>query len=183
MTVPNGALAQVPLVPQDGTLIRELTDGRVHVTYGGAKFYIPDPPTLHRLFGSNPTIATVPDGALAQVPLVPRDGTLIRELDDRIHVVYGGAKFYIPDPPTFQLFFGDRPVVTVPNGALAQVPLVPRDGTLIRELTDQKIHLIRNGTKYWVSSPEEFRRLGLAESEVRTVPDESLGALPDRNQP
>jgi hypothetical protein len=41
---------------------------------------------------------------------LPRDGTLIKELDDHIHVVYGGAKFYIPDPPTFQRLFGDRPV-------------------------------------------------------------------------
>ncbi|MDF0676594.1 MAG: hypothetical protein P0120_20005 [Nitrospira sp.] len=237
VTVPHGALAQVPLVPRDGTLIKELDDGRIHVTYGDAKFYIPDPPTLKKLFGENPSIVTVPDGALTQVPLIPRDGTLIKELDDRIHIVYGGAKFYIPDPPTFQRLCGDRPVmtvphgaltqvpliprdgtlikelddrihivyggakfyipdpptyrllfgdrlaVTVPHGALTQVPLVPRDGTLIKELTDQKIYLIRNGTKYWISTPEQFRELGFAEEAVRTVPNGALGAMPDRSNP
>ncbi len=63
------------------------------------------------------------------------------------------------------------------------MPLVPRDGTLIKELTDQKIYLIRNGTKYWISSPEEFRQLGLAEAEVKTVPDGSLCVVPDRDSP
>jgi hypothetical protein len=48
--------------------------------------------------------------------------------------------------------------------------LAPRDGTLIKELTNQKMYLIRNGTKYWISSPEEFRQLGLAEPEVKIVP-------------
>ena len=240
VTVPDGALAQVPLVPRDGTLIRELTEGRVHVVYGGAKFHIPDPPTLERFFGKDPTIVTVPDGALTQVPLVPRDGTLIKELDDRIHVVYGEAKFYIPDqrtlqqlfgsspkivtvsdraleqvpliprdgtlvreltdgrvhviygeakfyipdPPTLERLFGSNPgIVTVPGKSLDQVQLVPRDGTLIKELTDQKIYLIRNGTKYWISSPEEFRRLGLAEADVKTVPDGSVDAWTGRDSP
>jgi hypothetical protein len=190
---PQGSLAyqnaMLPIVGQllsmrahkiDGALVREEGTAEIYVIYGGTKFYIPDPPTLQRLFGNNPTVVNVPRGTLAQVPPVPHDGTLIKELDGRIHVVYGGAEFYIPDPQTFQVLFGDRPVVTVPHGALAQVPPVPRDGTLFRELGNGKVYAIRVGTKYWIATPEEFRRLGLLEAEVRTLPQGSLNGLPDR---
>jgi len=102
--------------------------------------------------------------------------------NDEIYVIYGGAKFYIPEQATLERLFGRHPVMlTGPNGALAQMPLVPRDGTLLKELTNQKIYLIKNGTKYWVSSPEEFRRLGLAEADVKTVPDKSMDTMPDRD--
>ncbi|MBX3306942.1 MAG: hypothetical protein KF751_12935, partial [Nitrospira sp.] len=89
-----------------------------------------------------------------------------------------------PDPPTLKTLFGDNPsIATVPDGALTQVLAVPRDGTLIKELTDQKIYLIRNGAKYWISTPEQFHELGLSDEAVRTVPNGALATLPDRRDP
>ena len=59
-------------------MLHEETTGKVFVIFGGAKFHVPDWPTLNRLF---PGFLLRPlwGGALDKIPDRPADGTLLRE--------------------------------------------------------------------------------------------------------
>jgi hypothetical protein len=68
-TVPDGALSTIPDIPKDGTLVKEITNAKIHVIYGGAKFYIPNPQVFQALGFRDENVRTVPDGALALIPI------------------------------------------------------------------------------------------------------------------
>jgi hypothetical protein len=152
----NGFLDRLPNVPADGTLLRE-DNGRTWVVYAQARFQVPDPRTLQRLFPGQ-TVHQVWDGALDAISRIPADGALLREESGRISVVYAGARFAVPDPRTFQRFFAGRPVFQVWDGALAQVPDVPGSGTLLREESG-RIWVVHAGAKFAVPDWPTFQRL------------------------
>jgi hypothetical protein len=118
----------VPL--DDGSLVREHSSPAVFVIYGGAKFWIPSPDWLARYTPRPATdVVVVPDRALAGIPQIPRDGTVLREWSDaRVYVLLSGQRCWIP---SFELLdkytAGQRwsRVRVVPDGALAQVPQGP----------------------------------------------------------
>jgi hypothetical protein len=127
----QGALGRVPRAPVDGSLLRE-DNGSIWVTFGGARFHVPDPPTLERLYGGTPVVQLW-DGALSAIPRTPPDGTFLREERGFTWVTYGEAAFHVPDPPTFDRLFRGRPVGLLWNGAAGGTPTIPVDGTLLRE--------------------------------------------------
>src|SRR3954466_7459239 len=63
----------------DGSVVRETSDAAVYVIFGNAKFHVPDPEPLPRLYGSWAAVRVVPDGALTAIDGVADDGTLLRE--------------------------------------------------------------------------------------------------------
>jgi len=69
----------LPSTPADGTLVREVNRPEVFVVYGGAKFWIPDPPTLFSLGFNFSRVLITPPGGTAQLLTMPIDGTLLRE--------------------------------------------------------------------------------------------------------
>ena len=115
----------IPAIPRDGTLLRE-ENGAIWVIYGGAKFHVPDPGTLSRVFGNTPWYQLW-NGALDAIPTMPGDGTLLREENGAIWVIYGGAKFHVPDPATLVRLYGATPWRQVWNGALNAIPAIPVD--------------------------------------------------------
>jgi hypothetical protein len=109
----------------------------------------------------------------------PRDGALLRDrLAPEVYVYQGGAPFHIPDPNVLEQFGGWDPVQVVPGGSLMRFTQPPVDGTLLRELSDGRVFRVENGTKRWVTSPNELQKWGGFPS-VRLVPDGALAALPD----
>jgi hypothetical protein len=66
-TVPGGTIAQLPNVPQDGTLLREEHAPEVWRIEGGRKRHITTPDVLGRL-GGWANVRVVPDNALANIP-------------------------------------------------------------------------------------------------------------------
>jgi hypothetical protein len=132
-------------IPIDGTLLRE-DSGAIWVIFGGARFLVPDMPTLTRLFGGKPTFQLW-DGALSGIPTVPTDGTLLREDSGAISVIIGGAKFLVPDMPTLTRLFGGIPTFQLWDGALSGIPTVPTDGTLLREEGSTQIFIVQGGRK------------------------------------
>jgi hypothetical protein len=106
------------------------------------------------------------------------DGTAVREKgDERIYLIIGGAKVHFPGPAWYERF-GEPPVQVVPRGVLAEVPDVPRDGTLVREWSDRCVYRIERGAPWLLSEAEAD-----AERErgaVAVVPDGSLPTLPLR---
>src|SRR5215469_7631178 len=101
----------------DGTLMRDATGAGFQVAFGGAAFAA-DPAFLGSAgFDMNSAIPFSP------LPALPADRTLVREINrPEVFVVYGGAKFWIPDPATlFSLGFNWSRVRVIPPGGTAQL--------------------------------------------------------------
>lgn len=173
-----------PMWPQyllDGTLVKEKSRDDVYVVYNGGKLRIPDMKEFKALGFTRSRIQTVQDGAIDFISDAPGDGTLLRERGQTAsYVVYGGAKFKIADQTIFNaLGFLPGAVHTAPTGSLANVPDAPRDGTLLREMDEATIYLVRGGKRLQVPNTQTFAQKGLVWNNVRTVPDGGLTALAD----
>lgn len=108
------------------------------------------------------------------------DGSVLREANDAaVYVIYGGAKFRIPDPATlFRLFpTGWSVVQTVVDGSLSSLTTVPNDGSILREEHSVYVWLIEAGTKRHITTPAILRRYG-GWPMVHVVPDYGLDRLP-----
>jgi hypothetical protein len=163
-----------PLVKlRDRTL---MTDGaQFRVVFGGTDFVVTDPAYLTAM-GFN-TSSAIP---LVKLPTFPADGTLLRDSDrPEVFVVYGGAKFWIPDPLTLSaLGFNFGQVNVVPPGGTSKLGALPINGTLIKEQSDPKVFMVESQTLRWVRSPTVMDTRCFAWRHVRTVPDTALAALP-----
>ena len=101
---------------------------------------------------------------------------------------FWGAKFLIPDSVSLdanllaQLGFL-RPaygyVLYVPLDGIHQIPDIPRDGTVLKEINGADAYVIRNGAKMRVFGPRRFFELGLFWPEVGVLWDNALDAFPD----
>jgi hypothetical protein len=107
------------------------------------------------------------------------DGSVLREVArPEVFVVFGNAKFHVPDEPTLaRLYGGWTAVHVVADGTLARVDGVPDDGTLLREENNASVWRIEGGRKRHVTSPAVLARFG-GWAGVRVVPDSALAALP-----
>jgi hypothetical protein len=148
-TLPN-------LSPADQTLLRE-ENGSIWVVAGGAKFHVPDNPTLDRLYPGR-TAFQLWDGAPDQIPNVPVDDTLIREDNGAIWFVAGQARFHVPDMATYNRLFGGRELFQLWDGAPDRIPTVPVDDTLFREESGA-IWIIVGQAKFHVPDPTTLNRL------------------------
>lgn len=150
-------LAQAALfgVP-DGMLLAG-ESGEVWVVYGGAKFHVPNPETLSRLFADLPC-RRVSGGALDAIGVTPADGTLLCEEIGRIWIIYGGAKFHVPNPETLSRLFADVPCCRVWDGALDAIGVIPANDTLLCEESGAA-WIIYGGAKFHVPNLETLSRL------------------------
>jgi hypothetical protein len=144
------------------------------LVFGGTDFRVPQ-----SLLSS---WALTPNSAISAIPLppTPADFTLVRELFSApVYVVYGGAKFWIPDPPTlFSLGFDWSQVRVLPPGGTNKiVDWPPIDGTLLREQHDAKVYLVESGVLSWVTSPAVMDARCLRWRHVRIVPDKALDGV------
>jgi hypothetical protein len=108
------------------------------------------------------------------------DGTAVREENSfLIYKIVGGAKVWFVNAAEFSAlgYTLDR-VVVVPRGALASVPDVPRDGTLVRERSSFAVHLLDGGKRRWISSREVFDAAGFTLDRVQVVANGALGGIP-----
>ena len=153
-TFDNAFMERCGLVPsaKPAVLLRLPSNGAVYVVYGGAKFHIPDPDTLGRLFGGVP-IRDADAGELEHTGVVPGDGTLFHEESTgKVYVIAGGAKFHVPDPDTLNLVFPGFVLRAVWSGALDHVPDRPVDGTFLRE-RNGTVSVILGGARFAMPDP------------------------------
>jgi hypothetical protein len=124
-------------------------------------------------------------GALPFTPLpaLPADFTFVREWNrPDVYVVFGGAKFRIPDPATLtSLGFDWSMVRVIPASGALKLLDTPISGTLIKEQHDPKVYLVANDKLRWVTSPAVMEARCLPWRHVRTVPDTTLSTLPQGN--
>ena len=216
-----------PIVPfPDGTRMRNASGPGLRVVFGGTDFpadpgYLgvmasetdaataqavraPDARDLRGLVGVRDPDLLAGAVAFVDLPTLPVDFTLVREWNSsKTYVVFGGAKFEIPDDQTlYTLGFTSDMVRVIPAGGTAKLRTVPIDGTLIKEQNDPSIYLVENEELRRVEDPavippplgqlhEPPSRSRLAPwrwspadprclpgRHVRTVPDTALAALP-----
>jgi hypothetical protein len=171
--------------PPDASLVA--SDARpndIFVVFGGAKFAVDSANSL----GLNlANVHMAPATFVDSLSTEPLDGTLLREGGNpRVYVVYGGAKFWIPNPAALSAMgFNFIEVNVVPPGSLAGLGGMPRPGTLLKELSDPKVFLARVvnvsagllNKLCWVTSPAVFDSNCLSWRNLRVVPDVSLSSL------
>jgi hypothetical protein len=181
--VGGGSAAEASRDPHyydDGTLLKGEQSDPVYVVYGDAVFWIPSPAVFEAMGFDSAKIWVRPEERMALVATLPRDGTLLQEMSSGgVYVVYGGAKFGIPSAQVFEaLGFDWAKVGKVPDGALAQIPDMPRDGTLLREMGNDTVYLISGQKKSPFPSAERFVDLCQYWENVRDVPSGALAAIP-----
>ena len=76
-----------------------------------------------------PAWRQLPDLGLSTIPM---DGTLLREENGAIWVVFGGARFHVPDMATLNRLYGGKPVSQLWDGGPEVLATIPIDGTLLR---------------------------------------------------
>jgi len=166
---------------EDGCLVREASSSDVYLLEGGGRFQVPDLEAV-RLLGLDPgSVQVAPDGFLSLRPAVPPDGTLLREAGDpKVWVVYGSARFWIPDPETFATMgFRWEDVHGLAPGMLGQVPLVPQAYTRFRELTPPEEWVIVGGYRVPLDAGMLEVLLGSGRGQtLYVVPDGGLTQVP-----
>src|SRR5207237_76061 len=146
---------------------------------------IPDPTTAARLGLDLGQVRRIPNGAFDRngIGTVPADGTLLQELDGGpVYVVYGGARFGLPDPETAAaLGLNLGRVGRGPGGSFDRggIGFVPADGTLLQQQGDPVVYVIQRGQRRGVPSREAADMLGLDWGRIHWVPSGELNALPD----
>ncbi len=107
----------------DLSVVRETSRPEVYVVVGGAKFWIPDPPTLFRLYGGWPTVRVVPDGSLRNLGSIPKEGTIVREEHSApVWRIEGNQKRHITTPTVLARYGGWSMVRVLPDNSLAMIP-------------------------------------------------------------
>jgi endonuclease/exonuclease/phosphatase family metal-dependent hydrolase len=109
----------------DGSLLRERSASAIHVVAGGARFEVPDMDALNRLYFSGEAVNVVDDGALAELPLLPCDGTALREEQDLVPWLVGGGLRHAMSPAEVIAYGGWDYIFTLHTGALGQIPIAP----------------------------------------------------------
>lgn len=108
------------------------------------------------------------------------DGSVVRETSDpKVYVIYGNAKFWIPDAQTFVRLFPQSwaTVKVVPDGTLAPLSVIAKDGTILREETSAYVWLMQHGTKRHITTPAVLNKYG-GWKMVRVVPNLALASIP-----
>ena len=107
----------------DGSLVKSVDQPEVFVVYGGGKFWIPNPTVFNAMGFNWNAIQTLSDSAIAAIPNVPQDGTLLKEQSTPpVYVMQGGAKCHILSSAGVVASGGWGNVRVVPDGALANIP-------------------------------------------------------------
>lgn len=90
------------------------------------------------------------------------DGSLVKSGDQPAeYVVYGGAKFCIPSPKVFKdMGFHSDEVQTISDSAIAAIPNVPSDSTLLKEFSTPSVYVMQGGVRHHVLSSSSVVALG-----------------------
>lgn len=154
--VPDGFLSRLSGTPGGGTLVREIGTRPVYGMIAGVRLHIPDVQTFARMGYDWKKVRVVPRGSLADIPTAFPDGALVHKDGSKaVYVIYGGAKFHIPDPAAFSTMGLDWDhVQKLSPRAFDLIPSVPRNGTWLTEMGTGRHWLIQGGTKFPVESSE-----------------------------
>lgn len=121
-----------------------------------------------------------PTGAILPDVDLNKDGQTYQEVNaPEIYVLFGGAKFWVPNLDTLnRLYGGSASVQIVAANALKNVPTIPRNGTLLKEENKPvEVWLIEDGKRRLITDQALLGSYG-GSSAVKTVPDNALSGVP-----
>jgi hypothetical protein len=171
---------QLPAFLTDGRLLSDRSDPAIHVVRGGGRFHVPSPEEFEANGFQWHEVIEAQDGSMEHVATYPADGTLLRERTSApVYVVYGRRAFHIPSPEAFDaLGLNWAALRIIPDGSLRGLDTAtPREGTLLRELDDPRVFVVRNGQLRHVPSAQAFDANGFVWGNVAVVPDGALNKL------
>jgi hypothetical protein len=115
---------QLPALAADFTLVRERNRQDVYVVFGGAKFLIPDTPTLIGLGFDLSMVRVIPAGGTAKLLTVPIDRTLVKEQHSPLVFVVDGQELRLVKSAAVMdaRCLPARHVRVVPDGSLSNLP-------------------------------------------------------------
>jgi outer membrane protein assembly factor BamB len=170
-----------------GDVVRDPATGRVYVIVGGKRRYIPDPAT-QAILG---LIVTVPQnlGAseLVRYPEGPplpalAEGTLLQAGNGPIYVIRNGKRTWVRSLDEFvKGGYSWDAVIAADERLLRSIPLALDNGFLIKG-TDDRIYLVENGQRRWITSAAAFESRGYTWSMVHFVANDAIAALPEGPQ-
>jgi hypothetical protein len=160
----------------------------VYVTAGGARFHVPDEATLRSVYcpsyPSGICWNNIWHGAILTLPDVPRDGSLVRDVaNGAIHVIFGGARFQVPNTAVLQqLYCPAYPATTCAQAlwpaAVSATTTTPADNTLLRESDHPATYAVCQGARWHIPNPEVFvalqydwSRIGVLWPDGLTLPE------------
>jgi hypothetical protein len=128
-----------------------------------------------------PALMAAPDGQ-ARASAAPRlaDGTAVREENSfLIYKIVGGAKVWFVNANEFYAlgYTLDR-VVVVRKGALAAVPNIPRNGTLVRERSSFAVYVMDGGKRRLIANRQAFDAAGYTLGRMQVVANGALAGIP-----
>jgi len=108
------------------------------------------------------------------------DQTTLRETTGGdIYVIFGGAKFHIPDFYVLGNYSNYRSIRKIPDGMLSRIPDIPREGSILRQINDEgKVYLIKDKMRHLFENPEVLNFFGGWDA-LCTVPEHTLEQVPD----
>jgi len=177
----NGALSGLWTVPADGTLLRD-DAGAIWAIEAGACFHVPDPATLNRLY-PNVVYHQIWTAAVTALPVLPQDGTLLRETNGAVWAIEGGARFHVPDPQTLSAVYPATPVHQLWDHALDSISLIPRDGSTFQLGPGGEIWTIKGGQRTLVPQGQLAVTRMLWPGALNQVPAAPVLAAPAGNRP
>jgi uncharacterized RmlC-like cupin family protein len=156
--------------------------GSLYIMAGGAKFYIGSMGEFTSLGYSTAGMVYLSDQALAAIPSVPRDGTILHGGGGQIYAVAGGAKFYFGSMTEYYgQGYSNGQMINVPQGPLDAIGDAPgnrpSDGAILRH-PDGRLFVMSGGVKFYFGSMTEFSSLGYSASRITPVSGGSLDAIP-----
>lgn len=106
------------------------------------------------------------------------DGSLIKEkTNSTVYVIYGGAKFWVPNEEYVKFYGGWSKLKVVPDGTLPSLTVnIPHNGTMLKEKSSDRVYVIQNSRGIWLTNATEVIEYG-GWNMVRTVPDGSFPKL------
>ena len=113
--------------------------------------------------------------------LTPKDGSIVRGLEDKTVYLVQGGKIKIFSNFTFaQRNIKAKDVVVVPDLEILSYEkngfVAPLDGTLVKSLANNTVYLVENGLKHPVIA-EVFKNRGFSIKKVAVISQEEIGAL------
>ena len=107
------------------------------------------------------------------------DQTTVREITGgEMYVIFGGAKFRIPDFYVLGNYSNYRSIRKIPDGMLSHIPDIPREGTILTEPNDNVVWVIKERLRHRIDNPEVLQFFGGWDA-LCTVPEHTLEQVPD----
>jgi hypothetical protein len=165
----------------EGCVVKEAFQPQTYIIEGGAKLPINPDTDLTQLGLTPRDVQTLPTGTLQTLPNLPNDGALFRDGSGQTFVVFGGAKFVMPDGDYAALGLSAGAVRTVPATALSQLPLAPPDYSRIQQLGDASGEYVAlKGSRIPLDSEalDAMKAAGIENAPKYTLPTGAFSQVP-----